>query len=516
MKRIFLSLLSIITIQSFAQTPEDVLRYSWYPQNGTARALSIGGAMGSLGGDISSTFVNPAGLGFYKTNEFVVSPGFNLNHNTINYRETASASNKSSFTLGTSGLIFGMPKQNSKGNAAFSIAITQKASFNNQINFSGLNNYSSFSEQFAEEFSNSGLSIGQVLNTNSKFPFTAAPALNAFLIDTVRVNGSLSVRGAAENIIDAGQALQQDYLKNTSGGLYEFAVGGAINDGNQLLFGASIGIPIINYSSNTTLTEKDTSGNKTNGFASSTFNDQFTTKGAGLNLKLGAIYRPADYIRLGLSVETPSYMALSDVRTTNVSTNLETPSGNPESFSENSKNYSNGQPGKNDYSQTSPWRAIASASYVFRETENVTKQKGFITADVEYVNYNGSKFKSSNANGTFNNSGYYSDLNNIVKENYKGSFNVRAGGELKFNTIMTRLGVAYYGNPYAESDLKANMLLLSGGLGYRNKGFFADLAYVYNTAKDVVFPYRLQDKMNTFASLNNNRGQVTATLGFKF
>ncbi len=31
--------------------------------------------MGSLGGDINATFVNPAGLGFYKTGEFVLSPG---------------------------------------------------------------------------------------------------------------------------------------------------------------------------------------------------------------------------------------------------------------------------------------------------------------------------------------------------------------------------------------------------------------------------------------------------------
>ena len=45
-----------------AQAPEDALRYSFYPQGGTARNMAIGGAMGSLGGDINATFVNPAGL----------------------------------------------------------------------------------------------------------------------------------------------------------------------------------------------------------------------------------------------------------------------------------------------------------------------------------------------------------------------------------------------------------------------------------------------------------------------
>lgn len=42
-------LLVLFTGSAVAQVPEDVLRYSFYPQNGTARNLAIGGAMGSLG-----------------------------------------------------------------------------------------------------------------------------------------------------------------------------------------------------------------------------------------------------------------------------------------------------------------------------------------------------------------------------------------------------------------------------------------------------------------------------------
>ncbi|MBK8496486.1 MAG: hypothetical protein IPL50_16885 [Chitinophagaceae bacterium] len=63
MKNIYSFLLFISTF-IFAQVPEDAIRYSFYPQTGTARNMAIGGAMGSLGGDINATFVNPAGLGF--------------------------------------------------------------------------------------------------------------------------------------------------------------------------------------------------------------------------------------------------------------------------------------------------------------------------------------------------------------------------------------------------------------------------------------------------------------------
>jgi hypothetical protein len=81
MKRYLLLPALFITTAIYAQIPEDVLRYSFFPQNGTARSLAIGGAMGSLGGDITATFVNPAGLGNYKTGEFVFTPGFFMNNN---------------------------------------------------------------------------------------------------------------------------------------------------------------------------------------------------------------------------------------------------------------------------------------------------------------------------------------------------------------------------------------------------------------------------------------------------
>ena len=41
----------------------------------------------------------------------------------------------------------------------------------------------------------------------------------------------------------------------------------------------------------------------------------------------------------------------------------------------------------------------------------------------------------------------FKGLNRVVKDEFKGTFNFRVGGELKFNTIMGRLGFAYYGEP---------------------------------------------------------------------
>ena len=163
---------------------------------------------------------------------------------------------------------------------------------------------------------------------------------------------------------------------------------------------------------------------------------------------------------------------------------------------------------------------MISASYVFREVENTKKQRAFITADIEYIHHKGSRFYN-NAEGLSDEDkdyykAYYKAMNQVVKREYKGAFNFRVGGELKFNVMMARLGFAYYGNPYKDAGYKANRMLLSGGLGYRNKGFFIDLTYVHAISKDVDFPYRLEDRANTYAVLKQQRGNVVATLGFKF
>ena len=57
---------------------------------------------------------------------------------------------------------------------------------------------------------------------------------------------------------------------------------------------------------------------------------------------------------------------------------------------------------------------------------------------------------------------------------------------------------------------------LAQALGYRNHGFFVDLTIAEIFNKDVNFPYRLNDKANTFATLKNQRTNVLLTFGMKF
>ncbi len=495
-----------------AQAPEDAARFSFIPQNGTARNVAIGGAMGSLGGDINATFVNPAGLGFYRTKEFVLTPGFNLNNNKADYRGNTNKNKSNAFNFGTSGFIIPHLNNWNDKSAALSIAITQTANFNNKVQYKGYNNFSSAAEMFAEELKYSGVSVGDALNTGSAVPYGAAPALYTYLIDTMNVGGVPRIIIAPQSILAQGQALEQSFTQKTSGGIYDIALGYGAEINKQWMFGGSFSLSILDYKSLSTLTEKDSSSNANNGFEQFTYTDDVSTNGLGGNLKLGVIYRPREYIRLGLAVHTPTLYFLNDKRETNLQTEVESPYLNT---NVSSKLFTGNAIQSPKFNQNTPFRIIASGSYVFREVENVKKQRAFISADIEYVGYRGSRFSSAEENPTTQDEAYYKELNAVVKDYYKGNFNFRVGGELKFNIIMARLGFAYYGSPYKDKELKANRMILSGGLGYRHKGVFVDLTYAHQFNKDVNFAYRLADKANTFAQQRNQAGQIVATLGFK-
>ena len=110
----------------------------------------------------------------------------------------------------------------------------------------------------------------------------------------------------------------------------------------------------------------------------------------------------------------------------------------------------------------------------------------------------------------------YEPYNEAIDAVYKGTFNFRLGGELKFKTIMARAGFAYYMSPYEDEVLKGRKMFVSGGLGYRNKGIFIDLTYVHRLNKDVNLPYRVNyPRANTFADLKENGGNVMLTFGVK-
>jgi hypothetical protein len=205
---------------------------------------------------------------------------------------------------------------------------------------------------------------------------------------------------------------------------------------------------------------------------------------------------------------------MTDTYSASITTNTElykNPAQFPQPQSKTSAELSGGDI-QYEYNLTTPYRLIGSASYVINEVKDVKKQKGFITADIEYVNHKGTRYSEVNSEDA----SYYDALNEVIKERYKNAVNFKIGGELKFEKIMARAGFASFGNPYAdETGLKAHRTNVSAGLGYRHFGMFIDLTYVHSFIGDSHIPYYLTDKPNTLAEADNNRGGLMLTVGFK-
>lgn len=491
---------------AFAQEPSDALRYSFLTQGGTARNQAIGGAGTSLGGEFSSLFLNPAGIAFFKTNEFVLTPGYNFFSNKSRYFNINTSSKSNGFNLGASGFIISIPQSGRAiKNYTIGLGINRMADFKNNISYGGINTSSSFSEKYLDE-----LQAHNITDPNDavdSFPFGSSLALNTYLIDTAQENGQFA---GFKTQVPIGANIKQENTIITSGGITDISLGGGINVKDKFYAGATLSVPVVNYDRKTSFKESDPSGNNDNNFNFFTVDETLTTKGFGVNGKLGIIYKPVEYVRLGLAVHTPVYYELTDNYTTTITTDVENYATSGV-LTQSSNDLTGGDPGEFKYTLVTPAKFILSASYVIREIEDVTKQKGFITADVEYIDYKSQKFNTLKTDAAFDT--YFNDVNALIKDQYKGAFNARLGGELKFNTIMFRLGGAYYSNPY-KTD-KANKIKLSGGLGYRNHGFFADLTYVYTMNKDVNYPYRLIQYSPGPANIKSNAGNVVATIGVK-
>lgn len=492
-----------------AQSPDDAIRNSYQIQQGTARNMAVGGAMGSLGGDITAANVNPAGLGFYKTGELVLSAGFNMRDNNFDFRGTGQKTTKNGLGYGASGLVFGWGSLYKKGNStAFSISVNQMANFNNHTEYTGFNNVSSFSEQYVEELANNRADVNSAENN---FVFGSSLAFNTYLVDTfTAANGDKGFKSYVP--LGSAAGVNQHNTIDTKGGINEIAIALAGNHNDKFYIGGSVGIPIYSYSKHQLYSETDATNNTNNNFAYFNYTEDYTSTGAGINAKVGIIYKPVERVRLGFAFHTPTFYTMEDKITSSITANTEGFHGVKTS---SSNDLHSNTPGDYKYTMTTPMKVMISGSYVFNEVKDVRKQKAFVTADLEYVPHQSTRYDITD-DGTQDDKNYYDALNAVIKDRYKGVVNARVGGEVKFTTIYARAGFAYYGNPYKDATLKNDRTLLSGGVGYRNHGIFIDLTYVYTMKKETNIPYYLQDVANTFAAGKNNVGNIMVSFGVKF
>ena len=456
-----------------AQFAEDALRYSQRYYQGSARFMGTGGAFGALGGDFSALSTNPGGIGVFRTSELILTPGVTSRKVSSLYLfdNTIREDNRTVFALNN----FGYVNAKRIGNGANGWKYFQYA-----FGMNRLNNYnsSSYTEGYNSERSRIDVyyeDAANVMNLDeyysaphadfdnsidylqSEGPFDLWPAWYTYLLDSVQGNDGYTY--LVSPMPWGGEVLQTERVETRGSNNEWFASAGA-NLSDILYVGATLGLPYIRYYKETTYTETDIYDSLPN-INSWSITENLETKGMGINLKIGAIVRPIDWLRIGAAYHTPTYYwNLKDTWQTSVRSDVYAISdGSWGNFQENSII------GTYEYKLTTPMRFIGDIGFVIGKY-------GFISGEYEYVDYSKAKFKDREY-------GLNSE-NEIIKTEFTGAHNFRAGTEWRFAGVSLRTGYSYYGSPYKDDDSYGIRSSYSGGIGYRSNHFALDFAYVYS------------------------------------
>ena len=490
MKHIFLYLfLLVCSITVSAQNVSDAVRFSNLQPGGTARFLGVGGAFGALGADFGVVSTNPAGLAMFRTNEMIFTPA-------LNFRKTEATMNgagneawtdtKSNFNFNNIGLVFNSEPRAAKWtNFNFGIGFNRQQNYNQSIYYEGnapgsvLNNWY---DEAAQTINGGG-------SENELDPFGAKMAYDANAI--YYQDGAISYDFGAtpDAVVHRNQGLI------STGGINEMAFSFAGNYDEKLMVGATIGVPFVNYRLDGTYEESDP-GDAVDYFDNLTYTEYLRTNGVGINLKMGVIFRLSQMIRLGGAFHTPTFMSLTDKYSNTFSYTYTDGNGT-------ASNTGYSPDGTSDYKLRTPWRAIASGAVVINKF-------GFVSADVEWVDYSASRYNFTSDISNSSNEQYEREINNSIQRQLKQSMNVRIGGELAVDAFRFRAGVNLLGKPY-EGQTGFNTAY-TAGVGLRSESFYLDLGYRRTLNSGTVSPYNGAP----LTSLDTKANDFMMTLGFKF
>ncbi|HRI80236.1 MAG TPA: hypothetical protein PLR06_11940, partial [Cyclobacteriaceae bacterium] len=130
--------------------PEEALTLSRTQAGGTARIRAMGGAQNALGGDLSSAFYNPAGLGMYNRSELSLSPGYSVAGSTADYLGNSTDASKGNVMVPNRGVAFHSDKDGTKGlwGGTFAVNFNRINDFNSTFSYKGTNSVNSIIDYF--------------------------------------------------------------------------------------------------------------------------------------------------------------------------------------------------------------------------------------------------------------------------------------------------------------------------------------------------------------------------------
>lgn len=487
--------------QSYAET---ALMFSRTKPTGSARIMGMGGTQLSVGGDFSSAYSNPAGLGMYNRSEFSFTPGyFDVKTNGKYFSGTnqltdGNSDQRTNLNLTGLGLVFSRELQGAGFvRGTFAITMSRTNNFNRNVQYSGVNPNTSLIDYFLNDAD--GDTPDQFGADGALYNTITELAYNNYLIGPETV---LDPDGDPTRYFTdvSGMPAQHETIQQEGGqNQWNFSYGANLAD--KFYLGAGVGIASINYMATKSFSEEFTN----DPLFDYRLDESLQIRGSGINFTLGAIARPVDFVTVGLSASSPTWYNLTDSWSADMKSHWDNFEYEPGLFI-NDESASTDQV-VSEYKLITPWKLGAGATFFFQKL-------GLVTIDLEHVNYSSAKYQSRTSGVS------YDSDNERISGSYKPTFNVRIGGELRLNALRLRAGIGGMGDPYAtqQNDISQAIYSYSGGVGYRGNKFFIDLGYLYSTTNGAYRPYTVHTNgtpqpLLTYGQRSNS---VIATVGFTF
>ena len=527
MKRNVMTLtLGLLTaLSAGAQTIYDATTLAQKELNGTARFVGMGGAMGALGGDISTIATNPAGIGIYRSNDVMTSFSYSAFGTESTYEGQTVNVDKNRWSFDNAGFVYSMKygNQTALRYINFGFSYHKAKNFYRNTRMEGLINVTpddgivSQTYQMATQANSmfdSGCDIAQIgdaqnLFDNNNVGWLAALGWNGWLYDEDYHNN-----GQFAGYIPYPQWQPYGtFHSQERGGVNEYNFNVSFNVNDRVYFGVTLGAYDLNYSKRSFYDEDYDNGE---GYALENWTD---IDGSGIDLKFGVIFRPIETspLRIGLAIHTPTFYDLTLATRARLVSDVVTEGSEIErievdSYEELGGNYMN-----QEYKLRTPWKFNASLGYTVGSMLA-------LGAEYEYQDYSTMKFQYPD--------GYEMEWENSTAQDMLKAVNtLRLGAELKvIPEFALRAGYNYTTAAYtndAWKDLPANSIMTDTdfsnsksknaytlGIGYRGSNLYADLAYQYTTQKADFFAF--DDEYLNKTELTHTRSQVLLTVGVRF
>tara|TARA_R110001632_G_scaffold18712_12_gene57641 strand:- start:1543 stop:2928 length:1386 start_codon:yes stop_codon:yes gene_type:complete len=411
-----------VTFTSYSQSLgyEDLsLLFSRNDGNGSARFVSMGGAFGALGGDVSAMTINPAGISVFNGSNASITFQSRSTDFLTNYYGNSTTTQEDFFRVSNAGAVFTFDNTNSDEWSKLALGV----------------NY-----RILADFENTFIARG-----NSGFA-----SFDSFPLDN---NLIPIVYDTAEN---------QQFTNFNNGELSELSMAFSGVHNEKLHIGAGLNFYDLTFSQQSILNEANNDGNG-NTLDARFYQENFTT-GVGFSLSAGFIYKINKTFRFGLSYQTPRWFT-EIIEETNITNNDGFLGDTEIEVSNDNIIYDNTVGGNLPtqellYKLRTPSKLTASAAFVFGKF-------GLISVDYTSRNFNGLNLSGDD----FSEENLFFD-NQLRKTN---SFN--AGTEWRINKLSFRGGYRYEQNPAANALNTDNLNSYSLGFGYNFGTVKFDLAY---------------------------------------